>query len=200
MYCKVKKISWNSLYSLFVKCTLLQLSTILFVLCNLWGSTYHHTRQIEYSLFSVWFFFFHAQSYIETLVIDGVLYSSHHHPSFFQFFSFPSSYTNTSTLLVLCFKIIPIIIPNNNKPILQWLLHYHIHLLFHKLRLDVYVFYVRDLLMETCFQKVFSHLQVGEEEKVELQRFNLCFDSSSSTTTTTLVYNVTIAYILFSPH
>lgn len=145
-------------------------------------------------------FFFHAQSYIETLVIDGVLYSSHHHPSFFKFFSFPSLYTNTSTLLVLCFKIIPIIIPNNNKPILQWLLHYHIHLLFHKLRLDVYVFYVRDLLMETCFQKVFSHLQVGEEEKVELQRFNLCFDSSSSTTTTTLVYNVTIAYILFSPH
>ncbi|KHC54151.1 putative protein of unknown function, transcription is upregulated in clinical isolates from HIV patients with oral candidiasis [Candida albicans P75010] len=60
MYCKVKKISWNSLYSLFVKCTLLQLSTILFVLCNLWGSTYHHTRQIEYSSFSVWLFFSHS--------------------------------------------------------------------------------------------------------------------------------------------
>ena len=107
--------------------------------------------------------FFHAQSYIETLVIDGVLYSSHHHPSFFNFFV-PSSYTNTSTLLVLCFKIIPIIIPNNNKPILQWLLHYHIHLLFHKLRLDVYVFYVRSPY-GNVFPKSFSHLQVGRRRK-----------------------------------
>ena len=137
-----------------------------FVLCNLWEAL-TTTRQIEYSLFSVWFF--HAQSYIETLVIDGVLYSSHHHhPLFFNFFV-PSSYTNTSTLLVLCFKIIPIIILNNNKPILQWL-HYHIHLLFHKLRLDVYVFYVRDLLMETCSQKVFhiSRWGGGESRVAEI--------------------------------